>query len=364
MSTNPVIFREPADPSVLMRAAYYNGHGTTDEDIEVTQFMVRPIPREGQVLIKVVCASLNPVDIKLKENSIPSYFIPLPKIIGCDVSGTVVCAQKCTAHHLQESDRVMAMMPTIYSGWGAACQYAVVDAQSVCKVPENVSFIEAASVPLVGTTVLSGFRSFCAFHKGQTAGKRVLIQAGSGGLGSFAIQYCKHVLGMVVYTTCSSENLNFVRDLGADVAIDYLRERFEDVAVGMDVVFDSMSFLYERRTFNSKVLKAQVKKHTSNFPLYTMLTTEHTHSLRNLRMHSTLKSLPRGTPCSRTTTTRCTCRSQNPVRIACCRGGSPPGSETVGFRSREAGWHTTTRCSCAQMAQHCRRLPACSRRSK
>ena len=96
-------------------------------------------------------------------------------------------------------------------------------------------------------------------------GKRILIQAGSGGVGSFAIQYCKHILGMYVLTTCSTKNISFVKSIGADFVIDYTKIEFDcgvaDIgATNCDVVLDCKSYLYEKRTFcpDSKVLKLNV----------------------------------------------------------------------------------------------------------
>ena len=247
----------PVSSETVMRAACYRQHG--DESvIEITDRMKRPRITDNQVLIKVFAAGMNPVDVKLRENSLPVLFLPLPKIIGSVVCGVVIEVGKKASDKFRIGDRVMAMMPHVFSGWGAACEYAAVDENIVTRAPTNITAVEAASLPLISLTVLQSFESFVSQHRNATTGLSVLVQAGAGGLGSFAIQYCKHHLHMKVYTTCSANNADFCRSLGADVVIDYGTERFEDVALGMDVVFDPMAYMYEERTFKSKVLKNRV----------------------------------------------------------------------------------------------------------
>ncbi len=238
----------------IMTAAIYHQHG--DESvIEITNQMMRPSPGEDELLLKVLSCGINPVDVKLRENQLPEWFIPLPKIIGSDMCGVVVQLGKNVGEDYRVGDRVIAMMPHICSGWGSAAEFATVHKTIAAKAPSNISHIGAGSLPLVGLTVLQGFQQFVASHPDDTAGRRVLIQAGAGGLGSFAVQYCKNELGMRVYATCSEQNMDFVRSLGADEVINYATTRFEDMCEGMDVVFDPMAYMYEDRTFRSHVLE-------------------------------------------------------------------------------------------------------------
>jgi alcohol dehydrogenase len=129
----------------------------------------------------------------------------------------------------------------------------VIDEHLLALAPK-ISHEEAASLPLIGLTVLQNFEPFVNSHR-STIGKRVLIQGGSGGVGSFAVQYCKHELGMEVFATCSTKNIEFVRSLGADRVIDYTVERFEEVVKGCDVVLDTKAYMLEHRTVSSGVLK-------------------------------------------------------------------------------------------------------------
>jgi len=119
----------------------------------------------------------------------------------------------------------------------------------VAKVPEQVDFESAAALPLVSLTVVQSLRKVK-----EPKGKKILIHAGAGGVGTFAIQYAKKVLGMHVATTASKEKTAIVKDLGADVVIDYRSQDFTKVIEDYDAVLDTMSFLYESRTLESNVL--------------------------------------------------------------------------------------------------------------
>jgi alcohol dehydrogenase len=240
-----------------MKAASYRTHGG-ENVIEITDRMKRPVLKDNQVLVKVYTSGVNPVDVKLRENSLPTMVRPLPKIIGSDVYGVILDRGKKASEKFLIGDKVIAMMPHVFSGWGSAAEFAAIDDAFLAHAPSNVSAAEAGSLPLIGLTVLQAFAPFIAHCKGQTAGRSVLIQAGAGGLGTFAIQYCKHELEMTVYATCSAGNVAFLQSLGADVVIDYAAQRFEEAAQGMDVVFDPMAYLYEDRTFRSAVLKNKV----------------------------------------------------------------------------------------------------------
>jgi alcohol dehydrogenase len=250
-----VLSKEAIPSQDQMKAAYYLMHGN-ETVIEVNDRVSRPIVRDRQLLIKVTATALNPVDIKLREHNVPQLVLPLPKIIGSDLSGTVVEKGPLASEKFKVGDKVIAMMPHVGSGWGSACEFAAVEEDHLAPAPSNVSPVEAASLPLISLTVVQSIKPFVDACGGQTSGKSVLVQAGSGGLGSFAVQYCKKELGMKVYTSCSGENADFVRSLGADVVIDYKTQKFEEVAEGMDLVFDPMAYMYEERTFKSKVLKS------------------------------------------------------------------------------------------------------------
>lgn len=241
------------DPSQSMLACSYTAHG--DASVMQVGRVPRPLPVESQVLIRVAAAGINPVDIKMRENAIPAAYFPLPKIPGTDLSGTVVSAPADSG--FAPGDRVFAMMPLLGATWGSAAEYAAVDQRLVARAPTSCSLTHAAALPMAGLTVVEGLQPVVAALGGQTSGKWALVQAGSGGVGSFAVQYCAHVLGMRVAATCSAASAARVRALGAELVLDYAAEPFEaalERALGpnaVELVVDVLSYLYEERTLGS-----------------------------------------------------------------------------------------------------------------
>lgn len=194
-----------------------------------------PMPEPGprDVRVRVHATSVNPVDWKIRrggQRNIIRY--RLPWILGLDVSGVVDAVGKRVTR-FRVGDEVWSS--PIHSRPGAYAEHVCIDEREVGPKPKSISHEEAAALPLVGLTAYQ-----CIVEKGKLrAGQRVLIHAGAGGVGSFAIQLAKH-LGAEVYTTCSARNADFVRSLGADHVIDYTKERFEDVVDGLDLVLDSV----------------------------------------------------------------------------------------------------------------------------
>jgi NADPH:quinone reductase-like Zn-dependent oxidoreductase len=239
-----------------MRAILYNRHGGTEVITE--EFVYKPIPKNGQIMIRVVATSINPVDVKLRSYRISPTVLPLPKIIGSDYFGYVVDIGQCPESRFVTGAPVFGMMP-ILNAWGAAAEFIVVDETMVAAAPLEIQpHMYCAALPLVGLTVIQGLKNFEAYHKGDTAGKIVLVQAGSGGVGSMAIQYCKYVLNMQVITTCGPHNFDLVRSLGADQVIDYATD-WTAALTGVDLVIDPKSYLNEERTLRSAVLKKKVQ---------------------------------------------------------------------------------------------------------
>jgi NADPH:quinone reductase-like Zn-dependent oxidoreductase len=188
------------------------------EDVE------EPQPRSGEVLVRVSAASVNPVDYKIRQGAFPKVTQKdLPIILGRDICGTL------QAKSGQTRD-VMALL-----NWEAGGYAEFVALPEVLCVPKppNLSAVEAAAVPLAAMTAWQGL-----FDHGQLQrGQRVLIHAGSGGVGHFAVQLAA-TRGSTVISTASKENLDFVKSLGAETVIDYNSQRFEDVVSDVDVVFD------------------------------------------------------------------------------------------------------------------------------
>lgn len=241
----------PPSDSATMAAVVFDRHGSAD----VLRFDARhPRPRPGpsQSLLRIHAAGLNPVDYKMRFHDIPEWIYPLPKIPGTDLAGEV--AEPAKGSRFAANDRVYGMLPLLGTRWGACAQYVAAEDRFLAAAPRTLDDPAAAALPLVSLTVLQGLASFERECKGGAKGKRALIHSGSGGVGSIAVQYCSKVLGMEVLTTCSAENRERVKALGAAVAIDYRKERFEEVARGCDLVFDPWG--YEERTIQGGMLRA------------------------------------------------------------------------------------------------------------
>lgn len=190
----------------------------------------RPKPKDDEVLIQVRAASVNPVDYKIRSGKYPPVKQDsLPKVLGRDVSGVIVARGAAVATFL-DGDEVMAMLDR---GQGGYAEYVTLAADLCVRKPEGLDHTEAAAVPLAAITAWQGLFD----HGGLNAGQKVLIHGGAGGVGHFAIQFAKGH-GAYVITTCSADDMEFVRSLGADEAIDYRSERFEDRISEVDLVFD------------------------------------------------------------------------------------------------------------------------------
>jgi NADPH:quinone reductase-like Zn-dependent oxidoreductase len=191
----------------------------------------QPSPRAGELLVRVHAAGLNPVDYKTRAGAmrvIRRY--PLPIVMGNELSG-VIEAVGPGVIRFAKGDRVFGRVDKDIMG--AFADYAVVHEEHAARMPESLEFPSAAAVPLAALTALQALRD--ELH--LSAGQRVFIPGGAGGVGTFAIQIAKH-LGAYVATTASTRGETLVKRLGADVVIDYLHERFEDKLSGYDCAFD------------------------------------------------------------------------------------------------------------------------------
>ena len=247
--TNVVVYRvlpsfgydikpAPQDLTATMHAVVYESHGGS----EVLRFqeIPRPLANGSFVLIKVLAASLNPCDYKFRRNRVPHVLLPLPKIPGGDIAGIVEYAPQGSKYKI--GDRVAALVPLTGTPWGGYAEYYAAQEDFIAHVPDNVTFEHAASLPLVALTTLQGLEDIKS-----PSNKSILIHAGSGGVGTFAIQWAKYVMKFhTVATTCSARNHKLVEELGADITIDYRTENFTQIIKNYDVVFDPMSFLYEK----------------------------------------------------------------------------------------------------------------------
>lgn len=201
-----------------------------------------PRPVDDEVLVRVVAASVNPVDTKIRAGTYPAVQdTDLPMILGRDLAGTIEAVGTRAHYMLSEGEKVFAF---IGQDRGAQSDYVVVRATELVAAPKSVDLVHAAAVPLAAITAWQGMFD----HGGLQAGQRILIHGGAGGVGHLAIQIAK-AKGAIVATTCSGEDLEFVRSIGADIAIDYKTERFEDVVSDLDVVFDLIGGETQARSF-------------------------------------------------------------------------------------------------------------------
>ena len=200
-----------------MKAAVIESFGDLDK-IKLTT-IPEPVAGDDEVLISVSYAGVNPVDGKivkgLLKDRMPYQF---PIVLGWDGAGEVVAIGK-TVTNIKLGDKVHAYFRKPEIRWGTFCERATCLAKDVAIVPEKLSMQEAAVIPLAALTAWQALFDTAHLKAGQT----VLIHAGAGGVGSYAIQLAKNA-GAKVYTTASASNHSYVHKLGADVVIDYTKE--------------------------------------------------------------------------------------------------------------------------------------------
>jgi len=229
-----------------MKAIVFDHYGGP-EVLELRD-MPRPVVRPSDVLIEVHAASVNPVDWKIRSGLLKEMVrYDFPLIPGWDVAGIVVDTGS-EVGSFKKGDAVYSR--TDISRNGTYAEYVAVDEKYVALKPTLLTYEEAASIPLVGLTAWQALVDFAGIKKGD----RVLIHAGAGGVGTFAIQLAKDFCCYVA-TTCSTSNVEFVRSLGADLAVDYTKSDFTSELQGFDVVFDTLGGDIYRSSF--KVLKQQ-----------------------------------------------------------------------------------------------------------
>src|SRR5216117_2441273 len=233
LAASPILLAIPTAQSATptMKAVVIHEYGGPEvlkyEDIP------RPEPKDDQLLIRVIAAGVNPVDGMIQSGMFDKEEKrAFPIILGGDVAGVVEkVGSKITK--FKAGDPVFAYVSLDNSGGYA--EYALVTEREAAPKPKSLTYVEAAAVPIVAMTAWQALVDTAKLSGGQT----VLIHGGSGGVGSFAIQIGK-ARGAKVIATASTANQDFLKELGADVAIDYTKTKFEDVAKNVDVVLDSV----------------------------------------------------------------------------------------------------------------------------
>ncbi|WP_445477279.1 NADP-dependent oxidoreductase [Lysinibacillus irui] len=207
-----------------------------------------PIPEinEYEVLAEIHAASINPIDFKIRDGKVRLLIqYKMPLILGNDFSGVVVKVGKKVTR-FKVGDEIYARPRK--SKIGTFAEYISIHEDDIALKPKNLSFEEAASIPLVGLTSYQALHDIMQLQKGQ----KILIHAGSGGVGTFAIQLAK-AMGTTVATTASEAGVNLVTSLGADQVINYKKENFEAILKNYDAVFDTLGGKTLEKSF--KIIK-------------------------------------------------------------------------------------------------------------
>ncbi|TFB13766.1 NADP-dependent oxidoreductase [Filobacillus milosensis] len=228
-----------------MKAIVIDQYG--GQDVLTEKEVEKPTPDKGQVIVKLHATSINPIDWKLREGYLKEMVpFDFPIILGWDAAGVIDEVGENVKDY-KVGDKVFAR-PEL-TNRGTYAEFTAVDSHLLAKIPENISFEEAASVPLTALTAWQ-----CMFEHGSVKeGHKVLIHAGSGGVGSFAIQLAKNA-GAYVATTCSTKNVDLVKSLGADEVIDYTKQNFEEEISNYDFVLDTLGGEIQEKSY--QVLKS------------------------------------------------------------------------------------------------------------
>ena len=199
----------------------------------------RPTPADGEMLVRVYAASVNPVDWKIRQSG-ARMGRTVPYTPGFDLSGVVESVGPGVTK-FKAGDAIFAMLDLRRGG--AYAEYAIVKESEAAMKPAKTTHVEAAAVPLVALTAWQAMFDTAKLQKGQT----VLIHGGAGGVGSIAVQLAK-AKGAHVIATASKDNLQFLKDIGADETIDYRAQKFDEIVKDADVVLDTVGGETQQRS--------------------------------------------------------------------------------------------------------------------
>jgi NADPH:quinone reductase-like Zn-dependent oxidoreductase len=230
-----------------MKSIQIKKYGSS-EVIEINQTASEPVVSVGKVLIIVKASGVNPIDWKIREGYMQQKFqLQFPSTLGMDLSGVIKQVGEGVSA-FKQGEEVYGQASAVTGGSGAFAEMALANASSIADKPRNLSYTEAAALPLVGISAWQALVENIGLSKDQ----KILIHGGAGGIGSIAIPLAKQ-LGAYIATTVSTNDKQFVRELGASQMIDYKTENFEDILNDYDAVFDTIGGDTYRRSF--KVLK-------------------------------------------------------------------------------------------------------------
>lgn len=236
-----------------MRAAQFRRYGAAREVLEIVEEETLLEPGPSELLVRVHASSVNPIDCAVRQGYGREYFEARglsrwPNRPGRDVAGEVVAVGESTVR-LHPGDRIYAA-----TLGGANADYLLLPEEWAARMPESLTFLQAASIPYSALTSWSALVTRAGLSPTTTAGKRVLIPRAAGGVGSFAVQLVK-AWGGYVAASCSTRNLQLVKELGADEVIDYTLEEHSVPLRDFDVAFDT--------SFNTEALLLDALKRDS-----------------------------------------------------------------------------------------------------
>lgn len=216
-------------------------HSFGGPDVLTVEDVPTPDPGEGEVLVKVEAASVNPVDFKIRSGEFKPVGLQIPVTLGRDVSGVVERVGRGVSD-FKPGDEVYALLDRDHGGYA---EYTVASREGLARKPQHIDHIHAAAVPLAATTAWQGLFD----HGNLRPGERVLIHGAAGGVGHFAVQFAKE-RGAYVIATARIDDHDLLLRLGADEVIDYRTERFEERAKDIDLVLDLVAGDTQERSWN------------------------------------------------------------------------------------------------------------------
>ena len=214
-----------------MKAAQISVYGGS-EVIKINEIS-RPVLKEGQVLVEVYSAGINPIDYKIRLGYLKDAIKSLPITLGTDFAG-VVSEVGPGVNEFKVGDEVYGNAIVLGGGSGTLAEFTVANVSATALKPASLDFIQSASLPLAAASALQAIEE----HIQIKPGEKILVQGGAGGIGSLAIQMAK-LHGAYVVATTSQETLEFVKSLGTDEVIDYSTQHFEEIIHDYDAVFDT-----------------------------------------------------------------------------------------------------------------------------
>ena len=229
-----------------MKAALLTAYGGP-EQMQTSDDAVKPSAGEGQVVVQVHAAAVNPFDVKVRDGAVRSMAeLTFPAVLGGDVAGTVA-EIGAGVEGFSVGQEVYGVAGAL-SGQGSFAEFTPVAASQLSSKPTSIDFTTAAAFPLVSASAYQALVDTIQLQAGQ----KILIHGGAGGIGSVAIQIA-HAIGAYVATTASPRDLDYVIGLGADEVIDYTSQKFEEQLSELDAVYDTIGGETNKNSY--KILK-------------------------------------------------------------------------------------------------------------